>query len=63
MIQLLSVQKFFDGIVHDIVGGHKGAASGFTAFRGIESADQCLTMSICSASDAIGILSRPGLFD
>ena len=40
MIQLLSVQKFFDGIVHDIVGGHKGAASGFAAFRGIESADQ-----------------------
>jgi hypothetical protein len=33
MTQLLSVQKFFDGIVHDIVGGHKGAASRFTAFR------------------------------
>jgi hypothetical protein len=31
--QLLSAQKFFDGIVNDIVGGHKDAASGFTAFR------------------------------
>jgi hypothetical protein len=27
MTQLLSSQKFFDGIVHDIVGGHKGTAS------------------------------------
>lgn len=29
MTQLLSTQKFFDGIVNDIVGGHKGAASRF----------------------------------
>ena len=33
MTQLLSAQKFFDGIVHDIVGGHKGAASRFMTFR------------------------------
>lgn len=33
MAQLLFAQKFFDGIVHDIVGGHKDAASKFTAFQ------------------------------
>lgn len=33
MTQLLSAQKFFDGIVHDIVGGYKSAASRFTPFR------------------------------
>ena len=35
MTQLLSAQKFFDGIVHDIVGGHKGAASMFMTFHRI----------------------------
>lgn len=33
MTQLLFAQKFFDGIVEDIVDGHKGAASEFMAFR------------------------------